>query len=173
MKTFDTHFHPEKIDPSVYLAAGAIVRGDVTMGPRSSAWFYAVIRGDTEKITIGSDTNLQDACILHADAGFPCVLGNRVTVGHAAIVHGAIVEDDVMIGMRAVVLNGVRIGSGSIVGAGAVLPEKMIVPPYSLVLGVPGRVVRQTTEGDRERLRYTAEHYVAAAEAYRASSTIG
>ncbi len=169
MKTFDTIFHPEKIDPTAYLAPGTIVRGDVTMGARSSAWFYAVIRGDTERISIGADTNLQDACILHADAGYPCVLGNRVTVGHAAVVHGARVEDDVMIGMRAVILNGAKIGSGSIIGAGAVVPERMEVPPYSLVLGVPGRVVRQTTEDDRERLRYTAEHYVASAEAYRST----
>lgn len=171
MKIFDTIFRPEKIDPTAFLASGAIVRGNVTMGARSSAWFYAVIRGDTESITIGDDTNLQDACILHADAGYPCILGNRVTVGHAAIVHGAIVEDDVMIGMRAVVLNGVKIGSGSIIGAGAVLPERMVVPPYSLVLGVPGRVVRATTEEDRQRLRYTADHYVSAAEAYRTNAS--
>ena len=98
-------FQDELVDPTSYIAPGAIVLGDVTIGAESSIWFNAVVRGDTEAIRIGSQTNVQDLCVLHADAGFPCVLGDRVTVGHAAIVHGATVEDDCMIGMRAVVMN--------------------------------------------------------------------
>ena len=159
-------FHPEKIDPSVYLAPGVIVLGDVTIGAHSSVWFHAVIRGDTESIRIGAGTNIQDACVLHADSGKPCCLGDRVTVGHAAVVHGALVEDDVMIGMRAVVLNGARIGTGSIIGAGAVVSENAIIEPGSLVLGVPGRVVRTTTEKQRELIRRAADHYAQAAQAY-------
>ena len=121
------------------------------------------VRGDTEAIRIGSSTNIQDACVLHADPGLPCVIGDRVTVGHAAIVHGAVVEQDVMIGMRAVILNGARIGTGSIIGAGAVVAEGTTIEPNSLVFGLPGKRVRATTEEQRTWIARAAEHYVAAA----------
>lgn len=166
MREFDTKFHRDQIDDTVYLAPSSVVLGDVTMGPRSSVWFHAVVRGDTEAIRVGSDTNIQDGCVLHADPGFPCFLGDRVTVGHAAIVHGAKVHDDVMIGMRAVILNGAQIGSGSLVGAGAVVSEGAVIPPNSLVFGVPGKVVRETSEEQRKWIRLAAEHYVEAARAF-------
>src|SRR5690606_20380142 len=134
-----------------------------------SVWFHAVIRGDSERIVIGPQSNVQDLCLLHADPGFPCLIGRGVTLGHHAVVHGAIVEDNVMIGMRAVVLNGARIGRGSIVAAGAVVTEETIIPPNSLVVGVPGRVRRETGPADWQRIRHAAEHYVAAAQAFRAS----
>ena len=95
------HFQKELVDPTAWLAPGVIILGDVTIGAKSTIWFNAVIRGDAESIKIGAETNIQDGCILHADPSFPCILGDRVTVGHAAIVHGAKLEDDVMIGMRA------------------------------------------------------------------------
>ncbi len=167
MANIDADFHPERIDPSVFIAHGAVVLGDVTVGARSGIWFNAVVRGDTEAVRIGCETNIQDACVLHADPGLPCILGDRVTVGHAAIVHGATIDDEVMIGMRAVILNGAHIGSGSIVGAGAVVTEGMTVPPNSLVFGVPGKVARESTEEDRARIRRAAQHYVAAAAAFR------
>jgi carbonic anhydrase/acetyltransferase-like protein (isoleucine patch superfamily) len=157
---------PELIAASAYVAPNATVLGDVTIGERSSIWFNAVIRGDTAAIRIGADTNVQDGCILHADADFPCTLGDRVTLGHAAIVHGATVEDDCLIGMRAVVMNGARIGRGSVVAVGSVVTEGTIVPPGSIVMGQPARVKREATERDGERIRHAAEHYVAAAKAY-------
>jgi carbonic anhydrase/acetyltransferase-like protein (isoleucine patch superfamily) len=159
-------FRPDLISPSVLIAPGAIVLGDVTIGDESSIWFNAVVRGDTEKIVIGRQTNVQDLCLLHADPGYPCVLGDRVTLGHGAIVHGATVEDDCVIGMRAVVMNGAKIGAGSIVGVGAVVTEGTEIPPGSLVLGTPGRIIRACDERDHERNRHAAEHYVAAAANY-------
>ena len=164
-----TTFRPQQRHSSAFIAPGAVVLGDVTIGEHSSVWFNAVIRGDTEKIVIGQETNIQDGCILHADAGFPCTLGDRVTLGHGAIVHGATVEDDVMIGMRAVVMNGARIGRGSIVAVGAIVLEEMHVPPGSVVMGTPAVVKREVTERDTARIRHAAEHYVQAGQAFRAS----
>jgi carbonic anhydrase/acetyltransferase-like protein (isoleucine patch superfamily) len=164
----DTKFQPEKIDASAFIAANAVVLGDITIGAESSVWFGSVIRGDCERIVIGRQSNVQDLSIIHADAGLPCLIGDRVTLGHAAIVHGAIIEDDAMIGIRATVLNGARIGSGSIVAAGAVVPEGMVVPPNSLVMGVPAKIKGETSDEHRQRIRHAAEHYVAAAKEYLA-----
>jgi carbonic anhydrase/acetyltransferase-like protein (isoleucine patch superfamily) len=161
------HFQKELVDPTAWLAPGVIILGDVTIGAKATIWFNAVIRGDAESIKIGAETNIQDGCILHADPGYPCIIGDRVTVGHAAIVHGAKLEDDVMIGMRAVVMNGAIIGGGSLVGVGAVVPEGKIIPPNSLVLGVPGKIIRQTTEEDLKYITYAAKHYVDAGVEYR------
>ncbi len=160
-------FQDELVDPTSYIAPGAIVLGDVTIGAESSIWFNAVVRGDTEAIRIGSQTNVQDLCVLHADAGFPCVLGDRVTVGHAAIVHGATVEDDCMIGMRAVVMNGAKIGKGSLIAVGAVVTEGVEIPPGSLVMGVPGKVCRELTAAYRERMAHAALHYVEQAKRFQ------
>ena len=163
----NTRFRPELVDAGAYIAPDAVVLGDVTIGAGSSVWFGAVIRGDSEAIRIGRDTNVQDGCILHADEGYPCTLGDRVTLGHGAIVHGATVEDECLIGMRAVVMNGARIGRGSIVAVGSVVIEGMEVPPGSVVMGQPAKVRRQVNERDRERIRHAAEHYVAAGKVYR------
>lgn len=157
---------PPRIDPTAFIAPGAVVVGDVEILAESSVWFGAVIRGDTDAIRIGRRTNVQDLCVLHADAGFPCHLGDGVTVGHAAIVHGATVEDDALIGMKAVIMNGARIGAGSIVAVGALVTEGTIVPPGSVVMGVPGKVRRSVADRDRERSRHAAEHYVALAKLY-------
>ena len=164
--TDKTDFRPEQLDRTVYIARGANVVGDVTIGCESSVWFNAVLRGNTESVRIGSQTNVQDLCMLHADPGFPCALGNRVTLGHAAIVHGATVEDDCMIGMRAVVMNGAKIGSGSIVAVGAVVTEGTEIPPDSVVMGIPGKVVRESNDRDRERITRTAVHYVEEAKMF-------
>lgn len=150
----------DQIDGRAWIAPNATVVGDVTIGAESSVWYGAVVRGDSEQVRIGCQTNVQDLCVLHADPGFPCRLGDRVSLGHAAIVHGAIVEDDVMIGMRAVVMNGARIGRGSLVAVGAVVTEGTVIPPGSLVLGVPGKVLREVREQDRQRIQRAAEHYV-------------
>ncbi len=148
-----------------------MVLGDVAIGAESSVWFGAVIRGDSEAIRIGRQTNVQDGCILHADPGFPCTLGDRVTLGHGAIMHGATVEDDCLIGMRAVVMNGAKLGKGSIVAVGSVVTEGTEIPPGSVALGQPAKVKRLATERDRERIAHAAEHYVALAKTYRSHST--
>jgi carbonic anhydrase/acetyltransferase-like protein (isoleucine patch superfamily) len=119
-----------------------------------------VLRGDSDLIHVGEDTNIQDGAVVHADEGLPCTIGHRVSIGHLACVHGCTIEDEVLVGISAVVLNGARIGSGSVIGAGAVVAEGVRIPSGSLVLGVPGRVARPTTPAQRERLLQTAAHYV-------------
>ena len=155
------------IDPSAWVAPGATLVGDVTLGARASIWFQATVRGDLAPIAVGEESNIQDACVLHVEKDGPVRLGARVTVGHGAIVHGATVEDEVLVAMRAVVLSGCHIGSQCLIGAGAVVPEGTRVPPGSLVLGVPGRVVRPLREDEIERIRTNARSYVRLAEAYR------
>lgn len=159
------------LDPGAFVHAAAEVIGRVSLGARSSVWPRAVIRGDTERIAVGEETNVQDGAVLHADPGFPCRLGDRVTVGHLACVHGCTVGDGALIGIGAVVLNGARIGAGSVVGAGAVVPEGVEVPPGSMVVGIPGRVVRETTEAEREGFRAGALRYVAMIEVHRDHGT--
>jgi carbonic anhydrase/acetyltransferase-like protein (isoleucine patch superfamily) len=144
--------------------------GDVTLGPRASVWYGTVVRGDMDRIVVGEDTNLQDGTIVHVDAGRPALIGARVGVGHRVILHGCTVEDECLIGMGSVLLNGVVVGTGSVVAAGAVLREGMVVPPGSLVMGVPGRVVRPVDETLRARIRETWEHYVAEAARHRAGN---
>lgn len=163
----DSRPHLEKIHPTAFVAPGATVVGDVTLAEEASVWFGVVIRGDTESIRIGPRTNVQDGCILHADPGQPCTLGVGVSLGHGAIVHGATVEDEALVGIRAVVLNGARIGRGSIVGAGAVVPPGTQIPAGCLVLGTPGRVTRATGPDDWELIRRTAAHYVEFAKEYK------
>jgi carbonic anhydrase/acetyltransferase-like protein (isoleucine patch superfamily) len=158
--------HPEKIHTTAYIAPGAVVLGDVSLGAEASLWFGVVARGDTAAIVIGPQTNIQDGSILHVDRGQPCILGARVSLGHGAIVHGATVEDDVLIGIRATVLGGVRIGRGSLIAAGALVAPGTNIPPNSLVMGVPGKVVRSTGEAEEARIRSTAEHYCAYARMY-------
>jgi carbonic anhydrase/acetyltransferase-like protein (isoleucine patch superfamily) len=156
------------IEPTVFIARGAIVLGDVHLGMDASLWYNTVVRGDTERTAIGAESNIQDLSMVHADPGFPCLVGPRVTVGHRVILHGCTVEEECIIGMGAIVLNGVRIGKGSVVGAGAVLTEGMEVPPGSLVLGVPGRVVREVNDALRERIDQSWRHYVDASRRHRA-----
>jgi carbonic anhydrase/acetyltransferase-like protein (isoleucine patch superfamily) len=153
-------FRRELVAKDVYLAAGVRIVGDVTIGEQSSVWFNAVLRGDCEAIRIGRRTNIQDNCVLHADPGFPCTLGDGVTVGHGAVVHGAVVGDNVVVGMHAVVMNGAQVGADSIIAVGAVVTEGTVVPPGSLVMGLPGKVKRQLTAEEIERNRASATHYV-------------
>ena len=143
-----------------FVAPGAVVTGTVALGDRASVWYQAVVRGDGAPITIGAETNIQDGCVLHVDPPYPLIIGDRVTVGHRAVLHGCRIEDECLIGIGAVILNDARIGRHSIVGAGALVTEGMIVPPKSLVLGLPGRVVRSLDEDDAERIRANAAVYV-------------
>lgn len=155
------------IHPTAFVHPLAFVAGDVTVGSRVSIWPFVSIRGDSDAISIGDDSNVQDGCVIHCDEGVPCRIGKRVGIGHRAIVHGAVVEDDVLIAMGAVLLNNVRVGTGSIIGAGAVVREGFVVPPNSLVLGVPGRIVRETTAEERGRIAKTVEAYLELQTRYR------
>ncbi|HET7584135.1 MAG TPA: gamma carbonic anhydrase family protein [Gemmatimonadaceae bacterium] len=157
-----------QIDPTAYVHPRATVIGNVTLGARASVWPGAVLRADNAPIAVGADSNVQDGVIVHVDEGVPVSVGARVTIGHGAIVHGATVEDDCLIGMGAILLNGVHVGTGSVVAAGAVCTEGFAIPPDSVVAGVPARVVKQTDAAIRARIRLGAEHYVAAVEDYRA-----
>jgi carbonic anhydrase/acetyltransferase-like protein (isoleucine patch superfamily) len=162
-----TTFRADQVDETAFVAAGAVVVGDVTLCAESSVWFNAVLRGDVEAIRIGRRTNVQDGAVLHADAGLPCTLGDDVTVGHAAVVHGATVGDRVIVGIKSVVLNGVRIGADSVIAAGAVVAEGTEIPPGSLVMGVPAKIRGQVTDEHRERIRHAAAHYVENARRFR------
>ena len=155
------------IDPTAFIAVGAIVLGDVHLGKNASVWYNTVIRGDTAPILIGEETNIQDLSMIHTDPGLPCLVGNRVTVGHRVILHGCTVEDDCLIGMGAVLLNNVRVGHGSVIGAGALLLERTEVPPGSLVVGFPGKVVRPVDAEMQERIEHSWRHYVANASRHR------
>lgn len=157
-----------EVHPTAFIAAGAVVLGDVTLGEESSVWYGAVVRGDMAPIVIGAQTNIQDGTIVHVDEGVPCTIGSRVGVGHRVILHGCTVGDECLIGMGAILLNGVRIGAGSVVAAGAVIPEGMQVPPRSLVMGLPGRIVRPVDAALAERIAATWVHYVGQARAHRA-----
>jgi carbonic anhydrase/acetyltransferase-like protein (isoleucine patch superfamily) len=148
------------IDPTAFIHPLAILLGDVSLGARVSVWPTAVLRGDSDRIVVGDESNVQDGAVLHADIGLPAIVGNRVAIGHRAIVHGAIIEDECLIGMGAIVLNGARVGRGSIVGAGAVVTEGMQIPPGSLVLGIPARVVREATPAMRVRIATTVDAYL-------------
>ncbi|WP_461189459.1 gamma carbonic anhydrase family protein [Arthrobacter sp. Z4-13] len=155
------------VHDSAFVAPTASIIGNATFAEDSSAFYGVSVRADTAAITVGAGSNLQDNVVLHADPGFPCIVGQRVSVGHAAVVHGCTVEDDCLIGMGATVLNGAVIGAGSLVAAGAVVLEGTVVPPRSLVAGVPGKVRRELTEEEYDGVRANATRYVELARSHR------
>ncbi|MEU3254603.1 gamma carbonic anhydrase family protein [Streptomyces sp. NPDC006997] len=156
-----------KVDAEAFVAPTASVVGDVTLHAGASVWYGAVLRGDVERITVGASSNVQDNCTLHADPGFPVTVGARVSIGHNAVVHGATVEDDCLVGMGATVLNGAVIGAGSLVAAQALVPQGMRVPPGSLVAGVPAKVRRELTEEERQGVSLNGVMYAELATAHR------
>ncbi|WP_457590988.1 gamma carbonic anhydrase family protein [Geoglobus sp.] len=149
----------------VFIADTAVVRGDVEIGSDSSVWFNAVIRGDLDRVSIGEKTNVQDNAVIHVDEGFPALIGDRVTIGHSAVIHGCRIADNSLIGMNAVVLNGAEIGEYSIVGAGAVVTGKRY-PERSLILGVPAKVVREVTEQEIELIERSWKEYLKLKDMY-------
>jgi carbonic anhydrase/acetyltransferase-like protein (isoleucine patch superfamily) len=155
------------VDQKAFVAPNATVVGRVSIGPDSSVWFQCVARGDINSVTIGKQTNIQDACLLHVTHKNPLVIGDRVTVGHGAILHGCEIQSDCLVAMGAIVLDGAVVGEGSLIGAGSLVPPGMQVPPGSLVMGVPGKVVRQLTADDKERLQTGWKNYVGYATSYR------
>ncbi len=156
-----------QVADSAWVADSAQVMGAVTLAEGSSVWFGAVIRGDTETITLGAGSNIQDASVLHADHGFPLVIGERVTVGHQVMLHGCTIGDESLIGIGAVVLNGAKIGKRCLVGAGALVTEGKEFPDGSMIIGSPAKVVRQLTPEQIEGLKRSAQHYTENADRYR------
>lgn len=156
-----------QIAEDVYIAPGAQVIGDVRIGPGSSLWPNAVVRGDMAPITIGERTNIQDNSTLHVDTEHPLTIGNAVTVGHNAILHGCIIRDNALIGMGATVLDGAIIGEFALIGAGALIPPGKEIPPRSLVVGAPGKVVRQLSDEEVNHLQRSADVYAEKAQTYR------
>lgn len=152
-----------------YVARGAVVTGDVTLGADASVWFGCVIRGDDAPITIGPRTNVQDGTIIHADTDRPHRIGADCTIGHRAMLHGVRIGDGVLIGMSATVLGGAVVGDGAVVAAGALVKENFEVPPRTLVAGVPARIVREVSEKEIEFMRRSIPHYVEQARAYLAA----
>jgi carbonic anhydrase/acetyltransferase-like protein (isoleucine patch superfamily) len=150
-----------KIAASAYVDSAAHVLGDVTLGERASVWPGAVLRGDVNRIAIGDDTNIQDNSVLHGELDrYPVLLGNRITVGHMAVLHGCVIEDDCLIGIGAIVLNGAVVGRGSVIAAGALVPEGMQIPPDSMVMGAPAKVKRSVTPEEKARFAENAQRYI-------------
>ncbi|MBP2368951.1 gamma carbonic anhydrase family protein [Pseudonocardia parietis] len=148
------------VHPDAWVAPGAVVAGAVSIGAESGVWYTCVVRADLAPITIGARTNVQDGTVIHADPGFPATIGDGVTIGHRAVLHGCTVEDDVLIGMGAVIMNGVHVGTGSLIAAGAVLTQGTQVPPGSLVAGLPGKVRRELSDDERNSIPLNAAGYV-------------
>src|SRR4051812_9711809 len=159
------------VDPTAWVADNVTLVGRVEVAALASIWYASVLRGDGDAIRIGPRTNLQDGTVVHADPGFPTVVGAGVSVGHRAILHGCTVEDDVLVGMGAIIMNGAVIGEQSVVAAGAVVLEGVRVPPRSLVVGIPGKAVRQLDDEQLEVVRQNAESYAKLSQAHRTSGS--
>lgn len=157
------------VHPSAFVAPTAVLRGQVTVGPEAVIMFGVVARAEFDRIEVGAETNVQDNAVLHCDEGIPCLVGRRVTIGHAAVVHGATVGDRCLIAIGARVLNGAIVGEGAWVAAGAVVPEGREIPPWTLAVGVPAKPVRELTAEEIERQSDGIRDYQALAAAYRAA----
>lgn len=170
MKLIEHHGVRPQVPPSAFVAEGACLIGDVTLGQEASVWFNAVLRGDINRIQVGDRSNIQDGVIIHVTHALPAVVGNDVTIGHQAVIHGCEVLDGCLIGMGAVVLDRARVGPHSLVAAGALVREGFVVPEGVLAAGVPARVVRPLTDDERASLLDSARHYVEYARSYQRSS---
>ncbi|MNJ47985.1 putative acetyltransferase [compost metagenome] len=155
------------VDDSVFVAEGAKLIGDVTVGKEGSIWFNAVLRGDLAEIVIGERSNIQDGVVGHVNSAQPLIVGSDVSVGHAAIIHGCHIGKGTLIGMGAIILNGAAIGEYALIGAGSLVTENTVIPPYTLSLGSPARVVRELTEDDLRRMKLTTDSYVVKGKEYR------
>lgn len=157
-----------RLEGAAWAAPDAQLMGNIVLQDGASVWFGAVLRGDNEQILVGRNSNVQDLSVCHTDIGFPLTIGENCTIGHRAILHGCTIEDGVLIGMGAIILNGARIGAGSLIGAGALVAENKVIPPGSLVMGAPGKIVRALDEDARARLLKSADGYRRNAARFRA-----
>lgn len=159
-----------RVAESAYVDRSAQVVGDIEIGERSSVWLNVSMRGDVNYIRIGDETSIQDNTVLHVERDIhPLIIGNRVTVGHGAVLHGCVIEDHVLIGIGAIVLNGARIGTGSVVAAGSLVTERTQIPPHSLVMGSPAKVKREVTEEERVRFDTNCNNYIEMTAIYKGS----
>jgi len=158
--------HRPRIDPTAWVAASAELIGQVELAPEASIWFNCTLRGDNEPIRVGARSNIQENCVLHTDPGHPLTIGERVTVGHQAMLHGCTIGDGSLIGIQAIVLNDARIGRECLIGAGALITEGKSIPDRSVVMGSPGRIVRQLTDDEVATLRRNNDTYVLRAQQY-------
>ena len=159
-----------RIAASAYIDTAATIIGDVTVGERSSVWPTAILSGDIDSISVGDSTNIQEGAVVHTDSAFPTTIGDRVTVGHRALIHGCTIEDEAVIGIGAIVLTGARVGKGSVVAAGSLVPEGMEVPPATLVMGTPAKPRRAVSAEEQARFRKGVQSYVERSTTYREST---
>ena len=169
MAVYEVDGKTPQVDSTAWIADSAQVMGHVTLGPDASVWFGCVLRGDTESMTIGEGSNIQDLTVMHADHGLPLTIGKHVTVGHKVMLHGCTIGDESLIGIGAIVLNGARIGKNCLVGAGSLVTEGKEFPDGSMIMGTPAKVVRQLTPEQIEGLRLSAQHYIDNARMFRAT----
>jgi carbonic anhydrase/acetyltransferase-like protein (isoleucine patch superfamily) len=162
-----------QVADTAWVAPNATLAGSVVIEDGASIWYGAVLRADNEPITIGARSNVQDNCAFHVDKGKPVVLGEGVSVGHGAVIHGATIEDHVLVGMGAIIMNGAVVGAGSLVAAGALISEGVVIPPRSLVAGVPGKVRRELTDDEVEHLRNNAAIYEEHRDLHRRGTVVG
>lgn len=155
------------IDESVYIADSADVVGDVTIGKDSSVWNHATVRGDRAPVVIGEGSNVQDNAVLHVENDLPVIVGDYVTIGHSAIVHGCSVGDNTLVGMGAIIMNGAKVGKDCVIGAGALITENTVIPDGSLAVGVPAKVIKQVSDEQKKEFRINAMEYVAEAAEYK------
>ena len=154
-------------DPSAFIAKGAVVIGNVTLEADVSIWYNATVRSREDPVYIGKGSNVQDNAVIHVDKHYKVVIGKNVTIGHSAIVHGCLVGDNTLVGMGAIILNGASVGKNCIIGAGALITQGMVVPDCSLVIGCPGKIIRQVSESEIESNIQNALHYVEEAKLYQ------
>lgn len=169
MAVYEVDGKTPQVDSTAWIADSAQVMGHVTLGPDASVWFGCVLRGDTESMTVGEGSNIQDLTVMHADHGLPLTIGKHVTVGHKVMLHGCTIDDESVIGIGAIVLNGARIGKNCLVGAGSLVTEGKEFPDGSMIMGAPAKVVRQLTPEQIEGLRLSAQHYIDNARMFRAT----
>ena len=164
---YDFEGNTPKMDPNSWAASNAVLIGKVELKKDSNIWFNVTLRGDVEPITIGEGSNVQDGSVIHTDPGCPAIIGKNVTIGHLVMLHGCVIEDDCLIGIGSTILNKAKIGKNSIIGANALITENKVIPERSLVIGSPGKIIRQVTEEEIKSIKENAEHYVANYKKYK------
>ena len=164
---YDFEGHTPKLDANSWVAPNAVVIGKVELKKDSNIWFNVTIRGDVDPIIVGEGSNVQDGSVIHTDPGCPTIIGKNVTIGHLVMLHGCVIEDDCLIGIGSTILNKAKVGKNSIIGANALITENKVIPERSLVLGSPGKIVRQVTDEEIRSIKENADHYVANYKKYK------
>ena len=164
---YDFEGHTPKLDPNSWVASNSVIIGKVELKKDSNIWFNVTLRGDVEPITVGEGSNVQDGSVVHSDPGCPVIIGKNVTIGHLVMLHGCVIEDDCLIGIGSTILNKAKIGKNSIIGANALVTENKVIPERSLVLGSPGKIIREVTDEEIKSIKENADHYVANYKKYK------